>query len=202
MSRPEILTESVWTCDHALVAHGAASQATARPCSLSRHCVSRAWARWQAAPRSPGPQSRSPSPASGGEILGTERCCLARDARARLDAGGAIGSASLRQRRCLSSHRWRARRPLHRAYAPGAMRRAGVALPFVVHSARLAVDLRDARDQARSKRAGWYPLVLPVSRQLGRFGATRGFDCSAPRAGSDKSGPVSGNVLERRSRCW
>jgi hypothetical protein len=48
--------------------------------------------------------------------------------------------ASLRQRRCLSSHRWRARRPRRRAYAPGAMRGAGVALPFVVHGGSARAD--------------------------------------------------------------
>ena len=39
----------------------------------------------------------------------------------------ATASASSRQRRCLSFHRWRARRPRRRAYAPGSMRRAGLA---------------------------------------------------------------------------
>jgi hypothetical protein len=43
----------------------------------------------------------------------------------------------LRPRRCSSWHRWRARTPRRRAYARGAMRRAGVALPFVVRSERL-----------------------------------------------------------------
>ena len=66
----------------------------------------------------------------------------------------AAASASLRQRRCLSSHRWRARTPRRRAYAPGAMRRAGVALPFVVRSGRVwlgreTLALREGSSAAR-----------------------------------------------------
>jgi hypothetical protein len=48
----------------------------------------------------------------------------------------AVAHASLRQRRCLSSQRRRARRRRRRAYAPGATRRAGGALPLVVHGGR------------------------------------------------------------------
>jgi hypothetical protein len=68
-------------------------------------------------------------------------------------AFAAIGSASLRQRRCLSSFRWRARRPRRRAYAPGAMRRAGVALPFVVLSARVDAGSRRSLPKRSSSAA-------------------------------------------------
>jgi hypothetical protein len=61
-------------------------------------------------------------------------CCFSSIALLAGRHSRARASASLRQRRCLSSHRWRACRR-RRAYAPGATRRAGVALPWVVRCA-------------------------------------------------------------------
>ena len=80
---------------------------------------------------------------------------------------GAAPFASLRQRRCLSSHRWRARRPRRRAYAPGAMRRAGVALPLL-SAAGISSARRNARSVARRGRRLW-PLPQYDARPPARW---------------------------------
>lgn len=79
------------------------------------------------------------------------------DALRRSPGTGSAAHASLRQRRCLSSHRWRARRLRRRAYAPGAMRRAGVGLPFVV----LSGDEIDDGVGYRSRRRAGAETCLP-----------------------------------------
>ena len=84
----------------------------------------------------------------------------------REDASAAA-YASLRQRRCSSSHRWRARRRRCRAYAPGARRRAGVALPLVVLCRRPGRDRRHARSHAHLGRR----VTKPAANSLAWDGA-------------------------------
>jgi hypothetical protein len=87
-------------------------------------------------------------------------------------AAGFLACASLRQRRCLSSHRWRARRPRRLAYAPGAICRAG--LPLRSSSGASATTAQDARSLLRRWRSCPAGGGAPPDRaRRCRFGSVR-----------------------------